>query len=558
MGMSQLIRRHHQELLRQEQGTLFKDWGGKITFCLLFPNHYRVGMSNLGFQVVYALLNAHPDVVCERAFLPEPELLEEHRRTNTPLLSLESSRPVNRFHVLAFSLPFENDYPNLLKMLELGRVPLLSAERGPHDPLVVAGGAAVTMNPEPLAPFLDCVLVGEGEELIDDFLHALKRRWDSPREELLKGLAQVDGIYVPSLYKARWNDDGTLREISPLGDFPLKVRRRWLKEMAASAIASSPLVTPHGEFGNTVLIEIGRGCPYRCRFCAVRTVYAPFRLREINALKEAVSKALGLSDRIGILGAAVGSHPRLEELCDHILSSGGRFTLSSIRADKITPGLARALAASGQRTVTLAPETGSESLRRRIAKDLSDEEVFRAVRTLAQEGITNLRFYFMVGLPGEKEDDLKAINTLLGKIRHQLDVILRGKGGKMVISVNPFIPKPWTPFQWHPYAGTKELQLKIRTLKKALPRVKGVRFHHDLPKWGYFQTLFSMGDRRVGWELYRGTKEGDWVKYLRTAAFNPDFWVLRPKGQREKFPFEVIDQGVDRNSLWEEYRKALL
>ncbi|RLA76366.1 MAG: radical SAM protein, partial [Deltaproteobacteria bacterium] len=174
------------------------------------------------------------------------------------------------------------------------------------------------------------------------------------------------------------------------------------------------------------------------------------------------------------------------------------------------------------------------------------------------EGITNLRFYFMVGLPRETEDDLKAISNLLGKIRHELDVVLRGKGRKMVISVNPFIPKPWTPFQWHPYAGTKELQLKIRALKKALQRVKGVRFHHDLPKWGYFQTLFSMGDRRVGWELYRGTKEGDWVKYLRTAAFNPDFWVLRPKGQREKFPFEVINQGVDRNSLWEEYRRALL
>lgn len=253
----------------------------------------------------------------------------------------------------------------------------------------------------------------------------------------------------------------------------------------------------------------------------------------------------------------MGSHPEIEELCSYILSHGGTFTFSSLRADRVTPSLARALKASGQRTATLAPETGSEGLRSRIAKDLSDEEILQAVGILASEGITNLRLYFILGLPSEDEREPQAIARLVRRIRHQQIVALRGKGGRLTVSVSSFVPKPWTPFQWHPYAGVKELRDKIRTLKKALQGIGGVTLYHDLPKWAYFQTLFSLGDRRVGWELYRGFKDGNWIRRFATASVNPNFWVLRPKDPREYFPHEIVDAGIDRPVLWEEYRKAL-
>jgi len=556
--MSFYIKRRYEELLSHERGTVHKDWGGKITICLVFPNRYRVGMSNLGFQFIYALLNAHPDVVCERAFFPEKDLLEEHLRTQTPLLSLESRRPLNQFHVVAFSLPFENDYPNLLEILHLGRVPVLSSQRGPRDPLVVAGGAAIAMNPEPLAPFLDCVLIGEGEELVEEFLEGLRRSWDSPREDLLKELALIPGIYVPSLYEPRWGTDGTLQEIRPLDTgVPERVPRRWLQDLRTSTLISSPLLTPEAEFGETVLIEVGRGCPYRCRFCAVRTLYDPFRPRPLEALERAAEEGLGQTGKVGLLGAAVASHPQFEELCRHILSEGGSFSVASLRADRVTSEVARALAEAGQLQATLAPEAGSEALRQRIAKGLLDEEILEAVRNLAEGGITTLKLYFMVGLPGGGEE-VKEIAALVRRIRHQMTVALKGRRREeLIVSVNPFVPKPWTPLQWHPYEGVKRLRQKMKALKRELQRVPNCRLLHDLPKWGYFQALFSLGDRRVGLSLYRGWREGDWPRYLRTAPFNPDFWVMRPKGRDERFPFEVVDIGVERQFLWEEYQRAM-
>ena len=547
--MSQALRRYYIEMVSRERGTIRKDWGGKVTFCLLFPNYYRVGISNLGFQFVYALLNLRKDVVCERAFLPEPWALREHQRTNTPLLSVESLSPLNRFDVLAFSLPYENDYPNVLRMLELGRIPLLSEQRGPHDPLVIAGGAAISMNPEPMAPFFDCILVGEAEGVLDSFVDALVRHWGSSREEMLRELAGVEGVYVPSLYGMSLKEDGTLEGLYPRsGNLPPKVKRRWLK--GQPPFLSAPLVSPQGEFGESVLIEVARGCPYRCKFCSVRSLYHPFRPMAFESLKEAVAEGIRRTGKVGLLGAAVASHPHFEELCQLVVDLRGRLSVSSLRADRVTPSLARILSASGQRTATLAPETGSEDLRYALGKGISNDRLLEAVETLAQQGITNLRLYFMVGLPGEKEDDLKATVRLIKEIVHRQRTILKRDRSEITVSLSPFVPKPWTPFQWCSFEGLSQIKAKLKVIRKSL---RGIRVHHDLPKWAYWEALFSLGDRRLGLMLYRGYTEGDWIAYLKLSPLNPDFWVVREKGKEEAFPWEIVDYGITREALWEEF-----
>ena len=555
--MSYKLRKWYQDLLSKEKGTVQKDWGGKITVCLIFPNHYWVGMSNLGFQIIYQLLNSSPDVVCERAFLPERELLEEHRRTNTPLLSLESQRPLSQFQILAFSLPYENDYLNLLQILHWGRVPLRSEERTPRDPLVVAGGAAPTLNPEPLSPFVDVFLLGEGEATVERFLEAF-RRWGDDRRRLLEELASSEGIYVPSLYEVRYKDDGTIGSFRPLSDnIPSRVRRPWLKEMDHLPLSSS-LLTPETEFGEMVLLELGRGCPYRCRFCAVRSLYRPFRNRPLTLIEEGIEEGLRKARKIGLVGSALGNHPDFERICERVTREGGILSLSSLRANTVTERVAKALASGGQRTVSIAPETGSERLRQTVAKDLTDEEIMEATRILVKEGVVNLRLYFLVGLPRERWQDVEAIPPLLRRIRHVMISTLRKEGGRITVSVNSFVPKAWTPFQWVPYAEVTETQRKMRALEREIRGIRGCKMIHDLPKWGYLQVLLSMGDRRVGNLLLRAWEEGgNWGMAFRRSPLNPDFWVYREKKEREILPFDFIDHGIQKERLWEEYREAL-
>jgi radical SAM superfamily enzyme YgiQ (UPF0313 family) len=548
--MSSLIRRYWEDFLAKEKGTIVKDWGGKIRVCLIFPNYYNVGISNLGFQYVYALFNARKDVVCERAFLPEPRILDEHKRTNIPLLSLESLRPLRDFHILAFSLSYENDYPNVLQMLELSGIPLLAEERKVHDPLVIAGGSAMSINPEVMAPFFDCILIGEAEELVDEFIEALKKSWGKTREELLKGLSAVEGVYVPQFYEPILNPDGTLKDIVPRsGDLPRRIKKRVHK--GTPLVVSSPLRTKEGEFGDSLIIEVARGCPHHCRFCVVRSLYHPFRPYPLDLLEKKVIEGVKLCGRVSFLGAAIGNHPDFLHLCHKVIQLGGQFTLSSLRADQVSETLAKLLFASNQRSVTFAPEVGREEKRFKIGKRLSDSDLFRAVQILSQEGVTNLKLYFMIGLPKEEEEDLKALINLVKEISHKQKQILRASKGKIILSLSSFVPKPWTPFQWYPFEEIASLKKKIKYLKRSLE----FQINYDLPKWAYFEALFSLGDRRIGLELYRGWKEGDWIRHLRVSSVNPDFWVLRKKTNQEFFPWEILSIPISKADLWEEFLK---
>lgn len=505
-------------------------------------------MSNLGYQILYRLLNALPDVVCERAFLPQVG--------GAPLASVESRKPLSQFKILAFSIPFENDIPNLLTILGLAKIPILAQRRGKMDPLVIAGGAAVTLNPEPIAPFVDICFIGEGEEVIREFMR-LYQEAGGDKGVILQEACRIEGVYTPSLYDTLYDDRGRLAAIIPrAGVAPQRVRRRWVKDLDMTPGVSS-ILTPYTEFKRTPLMEINRGCPRRCRFCAVRGIYAPMRNRSERGLLTTIDHCIQGAGRIGILGSAIGDHPGFTRLCEQIVNRGGGLTISSIRADAVTEQITRLLAAGGLRTVAIAPEAGTERLRKVIAKGISDEEILSAVAAIAEVGIEHLRLYFIIGLPTETWEDCEGILTLLKRLRHQMI-----KWGKYIrelsISIAPFCPKPWTPFQWHPYEEIKRLKEKLQRLKKGIAKIPGCRLFYDLPKWGYIQALLSLGDRRVAEILIRVHQhQGDWGVALKESPINPDFWVYRVKTEDEVFPWDFIDHGIDKGDLWEEYKEAL-
>jgi radical SAM superfamily enzyme YgiQ (UPF0313 family) len=554
--VTQRIALSRRDLLAQEQGTIIKQWGGRIPICLVFPNTYHVGMSNLGFQLLYRLLNSLPDVVCERAFLPELSEGRAYEKGIAPLLSLESGRPLARFKIIAFSLPFENDFPHLLSMLQLAKIPLRSLERDARGPLVIAGGAATTLNPEPLAPFVDLFFIGEGEEAVIEFLRAFREAGDG-KEGLLQDACRIEGVYCPALYEPRYDEQGRLREFAPLANSaPTRVRRRWVKDPGLIP-SGSAILTPLTEFKEMFLMELNRGCPRRCRFCATRAIYLPFRNRALATLIQEADQGLRQGRRIGLVGSALGDHAGFNELCAYIQAKGGEIAISSLRADVITGERAGLLAAGRLRTVTMAPEAGTERLRQVVAKGLHDEEIFAAVEALASHGLTNLKLYFMIGLPTETWEDCEGIVDLVKRIRHHM-----GKGGRRVgeitISIAPFVPKAWTPFQWHPFEEIKILKKKLQAIKKGIARVPRARLLHELPKWGYVQTLLSMGDRRVADILLHVLQsQGDWNAALKNSYINPAFWVYREKEEAELFPWAFIDHGIKKADLWKEYQEAL-
>ncbi len=558
------IKQRRQQWLEKEKGTIVKNWGGKIRIALAFPNRYAVGMSNLGFQFVYEALNRFDNIVCERAFYPEPEEIEVLRNSPGNLLTVESQKPLVDFHLVAFSIPFENDYANAIEMLRLAGIPHRSGKRSPNHPMVAGGGVALFLNPEPLAPFLDFIFIGEAESIIPDFAAFWKEfeKSRAPRPEILKNLGKsVPGIYVPSFYEATYKADGTLESTRPAAGtgLPEKVSYR-RADLSASSPCRTAVLTPETEFSNVSLIEIGRGCGRGCRFCAAGFVYRPVRYHEAATLLEATGKQAANGGRIGLVSAAVSDHPQINTLCGSILEQGGSLSFSSLRADSLTPEIISALEASEHQAVAIAPEAGSERLRRVINKNLAEDQIYRAVEILAQKGILNIKLYFMIGLPTETPADLQAIVDIAKGIKHHVLSASRGKTrlGTITLSVNSFVPKPFTPFQWTPFAGVRELKDRAKWIQKALRKLPNVRVHFDLPKWAYIQALLSRGDRRVSDILEKVAAEGlSWTRAMRAAPFNPDFWVMRERYEDEKFPWEVIDHGVERSFLWDEYRRAL-
>jgi radical SAM superfamily enzyme YgiQ (UPF0313 family) len=556
--MSWNLKKKAQALLAQEDGTIQKDWGGKIAIALVYPNTYTVGMSNLGFQTIYWHLNQLPDVVCERVFLPDPEDIDELRRTGAAPFSLESMRPLTDFHMVGFSVTFEGDYINVLRLLSLAAIPLRSADRRSEHPLVMMGGVCAFSNPEPLAPFMDFIVVGEGEEIIGELVATYRDAFQD-RDRYLDRLVGIPGIYVPERYDASYADDGTIADVKPRGAAPAVVVKRRLREVDRFETISL-VRTPNAEYGHMALVEVGKGCGRGCRFCLEGQVYRPVRHRTVEALGETVKRiAADGGTRIGLVGACVSDYPWIGQLLDVIQEAGLELSISSIRADSLSDGLVAALARGGHRTVTIAPEAGTERLRRVIRKAISDEQILTACDLVRRHGIPNLKTYFMIGQPTETVEDVEAIGDLAARMLDRLRVLdAEGRPfGRLTLSISSFVPKPWTPFQWAPFAGADALQKKLETVKRGVRRFSNVRVLHENPREAALQALLARGDRRVADFLEIAARlDGDWRRALREWDGDPAVYTTRARGADERLPWEHFDVGVKRAGLLREWERA--
>ena len=534
-----------------------------MTICLAYPHFYQTGMSNLGFQTVYALLNDIPFCLCERVFLPAAEDEEQFRKHSLPLCSMESQKPLADFDFIAFSIPFENDYVNVLKILELGRIPLHTEQRGESDPLCLAGGISITLNPEPLADFMDAFLIGEGEELLPEFFGEMKKSFEAglDKEGRLREVQRtVAGVYCPRFYDVRYTEDQTILDVRPREDcFPAKIKRRWMADINTFT-TDQVLSTADTEFGEMFITEISRGCYRGCRFCAAGFVYRPVRYRTLATLLPSIEVGIAQGKKIGLLGTAISDHPELVGICRAVLERQGRLSLSSLRIDRMTPQIAALINEANIDTIALAPEAGSERLREVICKNISDEQIFEALECLIDQDILNLRLYFLVGLPTETHEDIDALIRLVKRIRHHTLAYTAGRKTfrRLTLSINQFIPKPQTPFQWHPLEDTQTVNKRIKMIVQGLKGEPGVRVLHDLPKWNYIQALLSLGDRRVGKVLSVVHRlEGNWSQALKEVPLNADFFVYRRKPFHEFLPWDILEGTTPRAHLRSEYTKAL-
>lgn len=531
-----------------ETGAIIKSRVGRISVALVYPNTYSVGMSSLGFQTLYRLFNEMESVVCERVFVPEK---------GGPPRSVETKTPLAAFDIVAFSLSFENDYPFVLTLLGSGGIPIPSAKRDASHPLIMAGGVACFLNPEPLAEIFDLFLLGEAEANLESLMNLFDPK--AQREDFLrKAGATVKGAYVPHFYSPLYNADNTLAAFEPKEGMPPKVMRA-----AASSIESfateSCLHTEGTTFSDTHLVEVSRGCPHACRFCCTGYIYRPVRFRPFEMLCRQMERGADLAGHVGLLGAAVSDHPDLDRLCAFALERGIRLSFSSFRADALTDARIQAIASGNVKTATLAPDAGSSRMRSIIRKGIEENDILNAAQRLIAAGLIHLKLYFMVGLPFEQDPDVDAIADLTRKIKGGFLEQSRQKGriGRIHVSINSFVPKPWTPFQWAAMESGLSLKAKIRLLKKALAALPNVSVTADMPNRAYLQALFARGDRRVGQILLAGlANRGNWPRTLKESPVDPDFFVLRQRDDGELFPWDFIEQGVPKTALKKEWEKA--
>jgi radical SAM superfamily enzyme YgiQ (UPF0313 family) len=557
--MSYRLIQNVKQLLADERGTLYKPHGDGLKFVLAFPNTYRLGMSNLGYQLVYRLLNERADTVCERTFLPDPADEEEHRRTHTPLFSWESQRPVGEFDVIGFSVSFELDYLNVLKMLDLSGLPLLAEERDESYPLVIMGGPAPWVNPEAVAPFVDAFVIGEAEGLTDHLIPVLQEYLDAGPERnkqaLLRRLAQVQGVYVPSLYDVRYQDDGTIAEIVPQEEAPLPVRR-WVARDLQKYNTSAQIITPNTEFSGMMLAETARGCGQGCRFCFAGYAYRPVRYTPPDQLDREFAERQAEEPeplRVGLVGSSLTDHKQLVQITHNLASKASGVSLASLRADNLSEEVGCAIGAAGQKTVTLAPETGSERLRYIARKHLTNEDVETAARRCAENGVERIKLYYILGLPCETEADALAIADLSAA------VVRAGNFRKVTLTLHPFVPKPHTAYQWAGSMPPSEVEKRLKAVGKAVRKANPrLEFTVDSVRGSMVQAVLSMADRRVANALLEAHRNGgNWKAAFRDAGIDPEWYACRPRTYEEVLPWEHIHLGVKKDYLWREWQRAL-
>ena len=610
-----MIEQTKAQTLARERGTIYKKPDGKaVRIALVYPNTYYLGMSNLGFQTIYRHLNERVDVVCERAFLPEPSDLEILSRSRKPLVTLETGLPLGSCDIVAFSVSFENDYPNLIRILELARIPVLSANRTHYDPVVLIGGAITYINPEPLAEFADAMIIGDGEEAAYAYIDRYIEDRGLGRERHLAGAMALAGMYVPSLQQTAPGDRERPPASGPAADSGCEAEdarptadagpaadtrpaadagpaadsgcetAAFDAELApAGRIANAPagriakqqvrdfedypahsaVLTPDTEFGDMLLIEISRGCPRRCRFCAVSYVYPKFRALKPETILDVIRAKNATLARdgqeglkaVGLVSSAMCDYPHLDELCAGLEETGLRVGVSSVRVDLVPDSLLRLMLKTGLRTMTIAPEAGSERLRKAINKPISSEEILTGARRILEKGIKHLKVYYMVGLPTETDADVEELIDMTRQLA-RLQRACGEPGGRLRLSINPFVPKALTPFQWSPMASPREVKRKLNHIKKALRGTPGVDVKHESLKSAYFEAILSRGGRELsGFLMETVRRDGDWKR----AAAETETDISRYLGDMadmQSLPWDFISTEKEHHRLQWEYRKT--
>jgi radical SAM superfamily enzyme YgiQ (UPF0313 family) len=554
------LRARAREILAKEVGYVSKPHGGRLRVALAFPNTYFVGMSNLGFQTVYKLFNAEDDIVCERVFLPPKTELAAQLTSGAALVTIESQTPVNEFDVFAFSVSFEWDYTNVVTLLRLGGLKPRAAERTAHDPLVVIGGAVTFINPEPLAPFADVIAAGEGEALIPSLLGAFKGASD--RDDLLRRLAADRGFYIPGFYDVNHRADGSIDAFVPRPETgaPPVVKKAALKTTDAVDPPATTIFTPDTELGSRFLIEVVRGCANLCRFCWAGYNYLPVRAFPKDRILQLAGNARQYSARAGLVSIALCDHPDIEEILTQLVDMGYSISPASLRLDDLTPTILELLRRSGERTITIAPETGSDRLRRVINKTVTNDEILAAADMIFASGFDNLKLYFMIGLPTETDDDLVAIRDLTLQLR---DIMLRhqrGRGqlGRIVGSVNPLVPKPGTTYQWLPMEDDRSIDRKIKRVRSLMGGIDNVYFNIKSERHSFYQALLSLGDRRVADAIEAAERNGgNWRAAVAETGVDADFFVFRDRSTDKVLPWDIIDGGLKDHFFRSEFDKGL-
>ena len=546
-----------QELYKDEDSrvTVNPHAGQKVA--IVYPNTYFVGMSNLGLHIIYEEINLRNDSVCERIFLPEKKELEAYDKTKTPLMSVETQRPMHQFDVVAFDVTFEMDYFHIPLMLRHGRVPIMGKDRTEFDPIVIAGGPCATFNPEPFADFIDAFIIGEGEGIVSRVLDIIRdgKMEGLDRHAILRQLADVSGVYVPSLYVPIYNEDGEFKGYDIAEGVTKTIKRHF--EMLTSG-GETVVATNYTEFGAMYIIEVARGCGRHCRFCMAGYCFRVPRVRPLDILKEGVERAEKLGKKVGLMGAAISDYPEVDELVNYIRSKDMRYSCASLRADSLTQAVVDGLADSGQKTITIAPETGSERLRRVINKGISEEHLQNAATLSAKSGIQHMRLYIMIGLPTETDEDIEAIVGLAERTQAHMEKV--GCKGRLTLSINPFIPKPFTPFQWMAMDNQKVVEKKLQYIKKALQKNRRIEVLVESPKEAYIQGVLARGDRRLGAVIAacaadRGSKS--FKSEMKAAGLDMDNMNYRERSFDEFLPWSHLDMGMQEGYLEMEWQRSL-